>query len=351
MKRTADLHVAGLRPLVSPRELKAQIPSGPESATTVLESRAAITDILEGRDSRLLAIVGPCSIHDDSAALEYARRLTALRRRTRDRLYIVMRVYFEKPRTTLGWRGFIIDPHLDGTYDIATGLLRARKLLREMTAMGLPTATEMLDPIVPQYIDDLVSWAAIGARTTESQTHRDMASGLSMPVGFKNNTDGNVQTAIDGMIAARDSHSFLGIDQNGATCIVTTTGNPTTHIILRGGRMGANFDVAALIGTAELLRRAGFPPGFVVDCSHGNSGKNHRRQEIVLRSILASRREGVAGIRGFMIESNLVEGSQKLTADPADLAFGVSITDQCVGWEKTEELLELAYDHQAEAQT
>lgn len=342
MSRTNDVRISGASPLTSPADLKKDLPVTQSSTETVIDGRLSIAGILSGRDPRLLAIVGPCSIHDEKSALDYAERLAGVRERFLDRLYVCMRVYFEKPRTTVGWRGFIIDPHLDGSYDIATGLRRARALLLKITEMGLPTATEMLDPIVPQYIADLVSWAAIGARTTESQTHRDMASGLSMPVGFKNNTDGNIQTAIDAMTAARESRSFLGIDQNGTTCIMRTRGNPHTHIILRGGRSGTNYNSKALNAAADGLEKAQFPSIYIVDCSHGNSGKNHRMQETVLRSILESRNSGVKGIQGFMIESNLQEGNQKMSGDPAKLAYGVSITDECVGWDKTEELLSYA---------
>ncbi len=344
VQRTNDLRVTSLRPLISPAELKGQLPLTEEAATVVEQSRAAITAILSQRDPRLLAIVGPCSIHDERAAIEYAGRLLELHRRLADRLFIVMRVYFEKPRTTLGWRGFIIDPNLDGTYDIAMGITKARRILLEINRTGLPTGTEMLDPIIPQYTADLVSWSAIGARTTESQTHRDMASGLSMPVGFKNNTEGDIQSAVDAILASARPHSFLGIDQRGQTCVVSTTGNTTTHIILRGGRRGGNFRADMLEEAAFLLKQAGLPQVFIVDCSHGNSEKDHTRQELVLRSILASRRQGVPGIQGFMLESNLAEGKQVLGENPARLAYGVSITDACIGWEKTEELLEMAYE-------
>lgn len=344
VQRTNDLRVTSLRPLISPAELKRQLPLTEEAATVVERSRTAVTAILAQRDPRLLAIVGPCSIHDEKAALEYAGRLLALHRRFADRLFVVMRVYFEKPRTTLGWRGFIIDPNLDGSYDIASGLTKARRILLEINRMGLPTGTEMLDPIVPQYTADLVSWSAIGARTTESQTHRDMASGLSMPVGFKNNTEGDIQAAIDAIVASARPHSFLGIDQTGQTCVVSTTGNATTHIILRGGRRGGNFRADMLEEAAFLLKQARLPQVFLVDCSHGNSEKDHTRQELVLRSILASRRQGVSGIQGFMLESNLNEGKQSLGVDPSTLVYGVSITDACIGWEKTEELLHIAYD-------
>jgi 3-deoxy-7-phosphoheptulonate synthase len=349
VQRTNDLRVTGLRPLVSPADLKAALPLTEQEAAVVERSRETVGAIMTGRDQRLLAIVGPCSIHDEKAALEYASRLAELHRKLIDRLFIVMRVYFEKPRTTLGWRGFIIDPLLDGTYDIGAGLFKARRLLLEINRMNLPTGTEMLDPIVPQYTADLVTWSAIGARTTESQTHRDMASGLSMTVGFKNNTDGDIQSAVDAILASARPHSFLGIDQNGQTCVVSTAGNPSTHIILRGGRRGGNFRADMLEEAAFLLKKAGLPPVFVVDCSHGNSEKDHTRQELVLRSILASRRQGVRGIQGFMLESNLNEGNQALGKAPSALAYGVSITDACIGWEKTAELLQLAYD-QSESQ-
>jgi 3-deoxy-7-phosphoheptulonate synthase len=344
VQRTNDLRVTSLRPLISPAELKKDLPLTEEAASCVEKSRETVTAILGQRDPRLLAIVGPCSVHDEAAIIEYAGRLCELHRKLADRLFVVMRVYFEKPRTTIGWRGFIIDPRLDGTYDIAMGLTKARRILMEISRMGLPIGTEMLDPIVPQYTADLVSWSAIGARTTESQTHRDMASGLSMPVGFKNNTDGDIQSAVDAIVASARPHSFLGIDQNGQTCVVSTTGNTSTHIILRGGRRGGNFRADMLEEAAFLLKQAHLPPVFVVDCSHGNSDKDHTRQELVLRSILASRRQGVPGIQGFMLESNLNEGRQNLGDDPSKLAYGVSITDPCIGWDKTDELLHLAFD-------
>jgi 3-deoxy-7-phosphoheptulonate synthase len=266
-----------------------------------------------------------------------------LKQRYIDRLYIVMRVYFEKPRTTIGWRGLILDPHLDGTYEISDGLRSARKLLLDITSMGLACATEMLDPIVPQYIADLISWAAIGARTTESQTHRDMASGLSMPVGFKNNTDGNLHIAIDAMSSARHPHSFLGIDQEGKTCTLKTTGNPNCHIILRGGRRRTNYKRRDIMNASAYLQRAGFDSAIMVDCSHGNSGKRQKNQEVVFHSILKSRLRGLDSIIGFMLESNLKEGNQKIGGDVEQLEYGVSITDECIGWAKTEEILSTAY--------
>jgi 3-deoxy-7-phosphoheptulonate synthase len=315
------------------------------AVATVVEGREAIKRILKHQDQRVLAVVGPCSIHDYRAALEYAQRLEKLKRRFAERLCILMRVYFEKPRTTIGWRGLIIDPKLNGTYDIASGLSLARRLLLEITSLGLAAGTEMLDPIVPQYIADLISWAAIGARTTESQTHRNMVSGLSMPVGFKNSTDGNLQIAIEAMASARHPHHFIGIDPRGQTSMLETTGNTDTHVILRGSRTGANYRKPEVVYAAELLREAGFDPAIMVDCSHGNSEKQPERQGEVLRSVLASRRSGCREIIGFMLESNLKEGRQSVPADPSRLEYGVSITDACIGWETTEELLEYAFQN------
>jgi 3-deoxy-7-phosphoheptulonate synthase len=313
------------------------------STTTVVESREVIKSILNKQDKRLLAIVGPCSIHDYKAAVEYARRLKDLRQRLQERLLILMRVYFEKPRTTIGWRGLILDPRLDGTGEIAEGLRLARKLLLEITALGVPAATEILDPIVPQYIADLISWTAIGARTTESQTHREMASGLSMPIGFKNNTDGNLQIPIDAMSSSKHPHSFLGIDQDGKTCILKTSGNPHTHIILRGSRRRTNYKRWHISEASQLLKKAGFDSSIMVDCSHGNSGKKQQNQEVVLESVLKNRKRGMSNIIGFMLESNLREGNQSIPSDKSQLEFGVSITDECIGWEKTEALLVSAY--------
>ena len=345
MTKTSDLRISSIDPLISPQALKQRHPLTETSAATVVEGREAIKKILSRTDRRLLAVVGPCSIHDYAAAAEYAERLQRLKERVQERIYVLMRVYFEKPRTTIGWRGMIIDPHLDGSYEISEGLALARKLLLEITAMGLAAGTEMLDPIVPQYIDDLISWAAIGARTTESQTHRNIVSGLSMPVGFKNGTDGNLQIAIDAMAAARHPHHFIGIDQEGKTSMLGTMGNTDTHIILRGSRTGANYRKPDIVYTAELLKEAGFLPALMVDCSHGNSEKKPERQEEVLYSIMASRGSGCREIIGFMIESNLHEGRQEIPRDPRRLKYGLSITDPCVGWERTEKMLLYAYEH------
>src|SRR6266852_9967489 len=292
MRKIQDLHVLATQPLVAPRALKEELPVDEMLAETVVNARETVRRILNGRDSRLLCVVGPCSIHDPEAALDYAGRLVELSRRLEERLFIVMRVYFEKPRTTVGWKGLINDPHMDDSCDMQEGLRIARRLLLDINRLGLPAGTEMLDPITPQYIADLISWAAIGARTTESQTHREMASGLSMPVGFKNGTDGSLQIALDAMVSARTPHSFLGIDQEGVTSIIRTTGNPVGHMVLRGGRTRTNYDAASLREAEAKLRESHLPPVLMVDCSHANSGKQHARQEDVWRSAVAQRTAG-----------------------------------------------------------
>ncbi len=342
-----DLRVISTQRLIAPAVLKAKLPTDERAAQTVLAGRAAVENILTRRDGRLLAIVGPCSIHDPEGALDYARRLLALREELAGSVEIIMRVYFEKPRTTLGWKGLVNDPHLDDSCDIEAGLTLARRLLREIVSMGIPAATEFLDSIVPQYLDDLVSWAAIGARTTESQTHREMASGLSMPVGFKNGTDGDCQTAIDAMRAARHSHSFLGIDQGGVTSVVKTTGNDLGHLVLRGGRLRTNYDPPSIAEAARALAAAKLPPVLLVDCSHANSGKHHARQELVWQSVLEQRRAaadaGAPGpIIGAMLESYLEAGKQPIPARREEMRYGVSITDACLGWKETEALLRAA---------
>ena len=344
MYRTQDLHVKEIVRLLTPRELKAQSPATDAANATVARSRERVVRILRQEDPRLLVIVGPCSIHDEKGALDYAARLNALREKFADRLEIVMRVYFEKPRTTIGWKGLINDPHLDGSQDIETGLKIARRLLLEITGLGLPAATEFLDPIVPQYIADLVTWAAIGARTTESQTHREMASGLSMPVGLKNNTDGSLQSAIDAMGAARHPHSFLGIDQDGVTSIVRTTGNSSTHIVLRGGRTQTNYDAKSIRAAEEKLKSEKLPPVLMVDCSHANSGKQPARQEDVWRSVIQQRMAGTRSLIGLMVESNLNEGNQPIPKNLADLRYGVSLTDACISWETTERMLRWGHE-------
>ncbi len=331
-----------LRRLVAPAEIKKQLPASPHSLAAAALGRAEAQAILHGRDTRLLVIVGPCSIHDPRGALAYARRLAALREELSDALCIFMRVYFEKPRTTVGWKGLINDPRMDDSCQVSSGLRLARKVLGDITALGLPVGTEFLDPIVPQYLADVVSWAAIGARTTESQTHREMASGLSMPVGFKNSTDGSVQTALDALLSARSPHSFLGIDQNGCTSVVSTAGNPDSHIVLRGGRAGGNYRSRNTAETERQLRAAGLQPGLMVDCSHANSAKDPQRQALVWRNVLAQRRRGRTTVIGAMLESYLEEGQQPVCADRTKLRYGVSVTDGCLGWTATEKLLRSA---------
>jgi 3-deoxy-7-phosphoheptulonate synthase len=347
MMQTSDLRIAGIEALTTPNQLKQEIPATEQSVRTVLESREVIQSIITGEDDRMLAIIGPCSIHDPKAAMEYAHRLGSLHVELSDRIYIAMRVYFEKPRTALGWRGLILDPRLDGSNDIQTGLRLARRLLVQITELGLPTASEMLDPIVPQYTSDLTSWAAIGARTTESQTHREMASGLSMPVGFKNSTDGSLDAAVNALKSSRHPHSFIGIDPDGRICVLTTTGNKYGHVILRGGRQGPNYATEWVEAARKLLTEAGYPPAVMVDCSHANSLKDATRQQKVLKSVIGQRIAGQGGIIGFMLESNLFEGQQEISDDIAGLAYGVSVTDACIGWDETEQTLRWVYNQLA----
>src|SRR5438876_7664716 len=349
MLRTQNLHVVKTEPLVAPRIIKRELPGSDALYAVVVRARATIRDIIAGRDGRLLALVGPCSIHDPEAALDYARRLAALAERLADKLFVVMRVYFEKPRTTIGWKGLINDPHLNGTHDMQLGLRLARKLLVDLARLGLPAGTELLDPITPQYLTDLISWAAIGARTTESQTHREMASGLSMPVGFKNSTDGSLQIAIDAMTSARAPHSFLGIDQDGVTSIIRTTGNLHGHVVLRGGRLETNYDAESIATAVATLKKAGLPSMLMVDCSHANSGKQHARQEEVWRSVIQQRIGGNTTLIGLMVESYLEEGNQPIPKRVAELRHGVSITDACVGWETTERMLRHGDERMAKA--
>ncbi|MDX6766911.1 MAG: 3-deoxy-7-phosphoheptulonate synthase, partial [Candidatus Methylacidiphilales bacterium] len=301
--------------------------------------RQAVRNVIRREDPRILVVLGPCSVHDPDAAWDYAQRLEKLRPQVEDCFLIVMRAYFEKPRTTIGWKGLIYDPHLDNSSDIAHGLRLARTLLVRINELGLPAATEFLDPIVPQYIAELVSWAAIGARTTESQTHRQMASGLSMPVGFKNGTDGELQAALDAMSSAMSPHSFLGIDGEGCTSVVRTTGNPWGHVVLRGGHKRTNYDPESIADALARLQQAGLSPVVMVDCSHANSGKVPARQEEVWQSILTQRLAGNHGLIGAMLESNLAAGTQALTPERGALRYGVSVTDPCMDWETTERLL------------
>lgn len=338
-QRIENQNVIDITPLDSPRVVKSKIPVTETAANLVMETREAIRDILHGRDQeRLLIIVGPCSIHDAGVAFEYAQALKRVADETNDRLLIVMRTYFEKPRTTVGWKGLINDPQLDGSCDIAKGIELARTILLTLNSHGMPCASELLDPVTPQYTADLVSWAAIGARTTESQTHREMASGLSMPIGFKNGTEGSLTGALNAMTAARHPHHFLGVNLDGATSIIKTLGNPDRHLVLRGGGGKTNYspdDVAraeAAVASEEIARP------IMVDCSHGNSGKDYRRQGQAARDVLSQCREGRRSIMGMMLESNLHPGSQSWQQG-SSLAYGVSITDACMGWSETEDLL------------
>ncbi|MGQ8820495.1 3-deoxy-7-phosphoheptulonate synthase [Bibersteinia trehalosi] len=325
--------------LLTPKALKAEFPLSEKLRKQIETSRKEISDIIHKRDPRKLIVIGPCSIHDPNAALEYAKRLKVLADKLSDKLYIVMRVYFEKPRTTVGWKGLINDPNLDGSFDVEKGLRVARKLLLDLAEMGLPLATEALDPISPQYLADLFSWSAIGARTTESQTHREMASGLSMAVGFKNGTDGNLGVAINAMQASAQGHSFIGINQQGQVTVLTTKGNPDGHVILRGGKT-PNFEAKYVQECEEALRKAGLPEAIMIDCSHGNSNKDYRRQPIVAEDALQQLLSGNQSIIGLMIESHLFEGNQSSEQPFEQMQYGVSITDACISWETTETLLE-----------
>jgi 3-deoxy-7-phosphoheptulonate synthase len=340
MRETKDLRIVDTTLLQSPDELTRELPLSDRAADHVYRARQQIQALLEKRDRRLLVIVGPCSIHDPELAIDYASRLLRLREKLQDELVLVMRVYFEKPRTTVGWKGLINDPHLDGTNDIPAGIRCARKLLLELAEMGMPAATEMLDPIIPQYIADLVSWTAIGARTTESQTHREMASGLSMPVGFKNGTDGGLAVAINAMIAASRSHSFLGIDALGRVGIVHTKGNPHTHLVLRGGSRGPNYGAADVRAATLALERAGSGVNrrLLIDCSHDNSGKNPSKQPDVLADVGEQIRDGAESVFGVMLESNIVAGRQELRSK-SELVYGQSITDACLDFATTERTL------------
>ena len=347
--KTTDVNVETFGPLPSPVGLQNEIASSDETRAFIRESRDVIHQIIFGNDPRHLAIVGPCSIHDTSAGIEYAEKLADLAEEVKDQIHVVMRVYFEKPRTTVGWKGLIMDPHLDGSCDLPEGLRKARHFLLSVLSTGLPTATEFLDPITPQYIADLISWAAIGARTTESQTHRQMASGLSMPIGFKNTTSGAVQPAVNAIKAASERQTFLGIDPEGKACSVTTKGNPNCHVILRGGSSGENFSSAHVKKAREALEKASLVPAVLVDCSHANSAKKPERQPEVLEDVIGQRLSGETSIIGSMIESNLCSGNQSFPRPLADLQRGVSITDGCIDWQTTAEALRRAADRLSKA--
>jgi len=339
MQKTSDLNVVETRPLPSPASLLAELPKTEAQAEFVTQARRDIQRLIFTADRRFLLIIGPCSIHDLDAGREYARRLVALSREVADRVLIVMRVYFEKPRTTVGWKGLVMDPHLDGSNDIAAGLRLGRTFLRDVLDLGLPTATEFLDPITPQYVADLVCWGAIGARTTESQTHRQMASGLSMPLGFKNSTDGSFNAAINAIKAAAQPQTFLGINLDGNAAAIVTRGNRDCHVVLRGGASGPNYSPVHIAQTESLLAKAGLPESVLVDCSHDNSAKQPERQPDVMRDLLVQITAGNTSIMGAMIESNLSSGSQPFPQPKHQLRHGVSITDGCIDWSTTAQLV------------
>ncbi len=343
MSQTANLHITANVPLPAPRDLVAEIAPTAAQTAFVAESRREIREILFGSDSRFLVILGPCSIHDPEAGLEYARKLATLAQELNDKLCLVMRVYFEKPRTTVGWKGLIMDPDLDGTCNIPDGLRLARRVLRDVLDLGMPTATELLDPITPQYIADLISWSAVGARTTESQTHRQMASGLSMPLGFKNGTFGHISPAINAIKAAMQPQTFLGVSEEGVASAVTTSGNPDCHIILRGGEDGPNYGADDVTETIDGLEAAKLKPAIMIDASHGNCAKDHKRMPDVFREIVRQRVAGQKAIIGAMLESNLVGGNQKFPQPLENLTRGQSITDACIDWDTTEALLREAH--------
>ena len=344
MPQLHDVNIQSIQPLAPPREFLEKYHITPQIAQRVAEGRQQVARIIRGEDDRMLMVVGPCSLHDVEAGYEYAERLKSLADEFEDRMLIVMRVYFEKPRTTVGWKGLIYDPHLNGSFDITTGLRMAREFLLQVGELGLLAAIEFVDPITPQYIADMYSWAAIGARTAESQTHRQMSSGLSMPVGFKNGTGGSIQLAVDGVVAAQAVQAFLGVDAEGKASIVVTKGNPDTHIVLRGGSRGPNFDAPSIADAIDRLQRSKLHTQLVVDCSHANCGKDHTKQRIAFHDVLNQRVEGNHNIVGMMLESHLFEGNQPLNeSNPGNLKYGVSVTDPCVGWDETVDLLSAAY--------
>jgi len=343
MHKTSDINVVETRLLPSPEDLVQALPKTDALGAFITRAREDIRRLIFTDDKRFLLIIGPCSIHDTGAGRDYAQRLAALSREVADRVMVVMRVYFEKPRTTVGWKGLVMDPHLDGSHDIACGLRLGRAFLRDVLDLGLPTATEFLDPITPQYVADLVCWGAIGARTTESQTHRQMASGLSMPLGFKNGTDGSIQTAINAIKAASHPQTFLGINLAGAASAVVTRGNPNCHVVLRGGASGPNYSAAHIAQTEAILLKAGLPKSILVDCSHDNSSKQPERQPEVMRALLAQIALGNTSIMGAMVESNLGAGSQTFPQAKETLRYGVSITDGCINWAATEAMVREIY--------
>ena len=340
---TRNLRINSITPLDPPAKYWDRYPPSTLIDSQIASHRKSMEEIISGVDDRMLMIVGPCSIHDTKAGLEYALKLRELANKVEDKIFIAMRVYFEKPRTTLGWKGFINDPSLNGKEDVSRGLLEARKFLMEVCELGLPTATEWLEPFTPQYLGDLVSWGAIGARTTESQPHRLIASGLSMPIGFKNGTGGSIQIAVDAILAARSKHVFLGIDDNGLASIVKTNGNMSGHLVLRGGKDGPNYNAESVSIAVQMLKDNDLYPSLIVDCSHANSNKDHTRQPLVFKDVIGQRIEGNKNIVGVMVESHLKAGKQDLGDDPSNLEYGMSITDACVDWSQTEDLINYSY--------
>jgi 3-deoxy-7-phosphoheptulonate synthase len=343
VQQTENLNVIGFDVMPSPDTVKGELPLSALAAKTVLEGRAAVEAILDGRDSRLFVVVGPCSIHDPVASLDYAHRLKQLSDELRETLLVVMRVYFEKPRTVAGWKGFINDPYMDDTFRVDEGISKARRFLLDVNELGLPVGTEALDPIAPQYYGDLVSWTAIGARTAESQTHREMSSGLSTPVGFKNGTDGDIAVAINGILSARQPHSFLGINGRGESAIVRTRGNRYGHLVLRGGGERPNFDAVSIRMAEEALGKASLPKDIVVDCSHGNSWKQPELQPLVMKDVIQQVANANTSLVGLMVESFLVAGNQSIPSDRTKLKYGCSVTDACVGWDTTTQMLREAH--------
>ena len=342
MSKLENIHISEITPIISPENLKSSVQISEQTSTMVIQSREAISNIIHGHDDRLLVIVGPCSIHDPEAAIEYAKKLAPLAQKYSDKIMIVMRVYFEKPRTNIGWKGLINDPDLNTSNNIEKGLITARQLMLDILNLGLPTGSELLDPILPQYYADLICWASIGARTSESQTHREMASGLSMPIGFKNATDGNIDVAIHAIQAAQHPHAFIGVTQNGTIARVASNGNPDAHLIVRGGANGPNYSSVQMEEHKEKIDQSKIKTRILVDCSHGNSRKKAENQHKVLNSILNQIENGNSDILGVMIESFLHHGNQSISTTP--LTYGMSITDECIGWEETESLLENMYN-------
>ena len=338
LPKTSDIRVSQIESLDPPILYLRREPISKKISEVVINGRKQIEDIIKSEDNRLIMIIGPCSIHDEKAGLEYAKLLSEISKKVSEEILIVMRVYFEKPRTTVGWKGLINDPNLDGSFDISNGLRMARKFLLEINNLELPVATEFLDPFIPQYLADLVSWGAIGARTTESQTHREMASGLSVPVGFKNGTGGSFQIAIDAMVSASSPHTFLGIDLDGNASIIHTKGNEACHLVLRGGSTGPNYHKKSVMEAEEKIESSGLRPSIIIDCSHANSNKDHKKQSLVFEDVMQQKLEGNKSIKGVMLESHINEGNQPLN-NPQSLKYGVSITDACINWQTTSDLI------------